>query len=153
MGKISNEIKTFLYGVLAFCQVDADIARILIILIFFDMILGTLKSCIISSLKFRINTFWLGLIKKSLILIIIMVLALVAKGLGFDDFKAMVSIVIKIMILNEGISILNNTRSIINKKVYKSSDFISLFIEKIEVQLTSYINKLINSFDNNDKCN
>lgn len=152
MEKISNEIKTFLYGVLAFCQVDADVARILVILIFLDMLLGTLKSCVVPELRLSVNTFWLGLIKKALILIIIMVLALVAKGLGFDDFKVMVAIVIKIMIVNEGISILNNIRSVWNKKVYKSSDFISLLIEKIEIILTSYINKLIHSFDNNDKC-
>jgi len=96
--------------------------------------------------------FWAGLLKKASLLIIIMVLALISKGLGFDDFKQMVTIVMKIMVLNEGISVFNCIRSIRAKKEFKSNDFISVLIEKVESNLTKYMDKLIKLFDENSTC-
>jgi len=152
MSKYINEIKAFLYGIIVYLQIDKDIASILIYLIFGDMLLGAIKSVVIPTLHFKTSIFWAGLLKKSLLLIIIMILALVSKGLGFQDFEQMVSIVMKIMILNEGISILNSIRSIYTKKEYKSNDFISILIEKIEKNLTMYMDKIIKIFDNNASC-
>ena len=116
MEKFADQIKAFFYGLIVYFQIDKDIAIVLIILIFVDMALGSIKAAVVPELSFRISSFWSGLLKKVLLLIIIMVLALVAKGLGFSDFKQMVSIVMKIMVLNEGISVFNCIRSIIAKK-------------------------------------
>jgi len=152
MEKFIDQIKAFLYGVVVYLQIDKEIASVLIILIFIDMFTGAVKASVIPTMKFKSTTFWAGLLKKSLLLIIIMVLALVAKGLGFADFKQMVTIVMKIMVLNEGISIFNSIRSIIAKKEFKSNDFISLLIEKIEYNLTKYMDKLIKLFDDKASC-
>lgn len=152
MEEFIGQVKAFLYGAILYFQMDEEVSIVLITLIFMDMLFGSVKSAVVPSLNFRISTFWVGLIKKALLLCIIMVLALVAKGLGLSDFKQMVVIVMKIMVLNEGISVFNSIRSIWNKKEYKSNDFISLLIEKIESNLTKYMDKLIKLFDNNSSC-
>lgn len=152
MEKYIDQLKAFLYGVIVYFQIDKDVAQILIILILSDMLVGAVKAAVVPNLEFKMTTFWTGLLKKALLLLIIMVLALVAKGLGFSDFKQMVAIVMKIMVLNEGISIFNSIRSILAKKEYKSNDFISLLIEKIEKTLTKYMDKLIKIFDENSTC-
>ena len=152
MEKYLNEIKAFLYGLIIYFQIDKDVSIVLITLIFIDMFAGAIKAAVIPEMEFRLSTFWSGLLKKSLLLIIIMVLALVSKGLGFTDFKQMVTIIMKIMLLNEGISIFNSIKSIYRKKEYKSNDFISILIEKIEANLTKYMDKLIKIFDENSTC-
>jgi len=146
----ANEIKTLLYSFLVYLNIDYDVAIILIVLIFTDMIIGAYKSVALPMMSFSIETFWAGLIKKSILLIIVMVLALTAKGLGFNDFRLLVTTVIKIMILNECISIFNSCRSVLDKKQHKSSDFISKLIELIGNYLLFYIDKLFNFFDNNN---
>lgn len=152
MEKYLNEIKAFLYGVIIYFQIDKDVSIVLITLIFIDMFAGAIKAAVVPEMEFRLSTFWAGLLKKSLLLIIIMVLALVSKGLGFTDFKEMVTIIMKIMVLNEGISIFNSIKSIYRKKEFKSNDFISILIEKIEATLTKYMDKLIKIFDENSTC-
>ena len=146
----ANEIKTLLYSFLVYLNIDHDIVIILITLIFTDMLVGAIKSVALPSMSFSIAVFWTGLIKKSILLIIVMVLALTAKGLGFNNFRLLVTTVIKIMILNECISIFNSCRSILDKKQHKSSDFISKLIELIGNYLLFYIDKLFSFFDNNN---
>jgi len=146
----ANEIKTLLYSFLIYLNIQHDVAIILIVLIFTDMFVGAIKSVSLPTMQFSITVFWQGLIKKSILLIIVMVLALTAKGLGFDDFKLMVTTVIKIMILNECISIFNSCRSILDKKQHKSSDFISKLIEIIGKYLLFYVEKLFRVLNNND---
>ena len=126
-----DQIKSFIFGILLYLQIDKEIAMILIILICADMLCGGAKAIVIPEIKFNFKTFYAGIIRKSLLLIIIMVLALISKGLGFTDFKLMVTIVIKAMILSEGISVFNNIRSVFDKKEHKSTDFISEIIGKI----------------------
>jgi toxin secretion/phage lysis holin len=147
MEQFINQVKTFLYGIILYLQIDAEIARVLIYMIFLDMILGSVKAVLVPEMKFSLQTFWQGLIKKCVLLIIVMVLALTALGLGFADFREMVSTVMKIMIVNEAISAFNSIRSIYAKKEHKSSDFISILIEKIEGFLTKKMNQLINLFE------
>lgn len=152
MEKFIDQLKAFLYGSIIYFQMDKEISVVLITLILLDMLFGAVKAAVIPEMEFKMSTFWVGLLKKAMLLTIIMVLALVAKGLGFSDFKQMVTIVMKIMVLNEGISIFNSIRSIWHKKEFKSNDFISLLIEKIEYNLTKYMDKLIKLFDDKASC-
>ena len=155
MNNIQNyydQLKAFLFGILLYLQIDKEIAIILIILIFADMFVGGLKSIILQELNFKFKTFYAGVVRKSLLLIVIMVLALISKGLGFADFKIMVTIVMKAMILSEGISIINNIRSVFDKKEHKSTDFISAIIGKISNYLQFYMEKIMKFFDNNSTC-
>lgn len=155
MEKLHNyfdQLKTFIFGLLLFLQIDKQIAFILVVLIFTDMLVGGLKALSLQTVKFSIKTFYAGLIRKSLLLIIIMVLALISKGLGFSDFRLMVDVVMKAMILSEGISVINNIRSVFDKKDHKSTDFISEIITKISNYLQFYMEKVIKLFDNNSDC-
>jgi phage-related holin len=152
MEKYIDQLKAFLYGVILYFQMDKEVSIVLITLIFIDMFAGLIKAAVLPELEVSMKTFFAGLLKKSLMLLIVMVLALVAKGLGFADFKDMVTIVMKIMLLNEGISIFNSIRSIYNKKEYKSSDFISVLIEKIGEMLVKYMDKLMRLFDDKSGC-
>jgi phage-related holin len=152
MEKFIDQIKAFLYGSIIYFQMDKEVSIVLITLILLDMLFGAVKAAVIPEMHFQMSTFWVGLLKKAMLLSIIMVLALVAKGLGFADFREMVVIVMKIMVLNEGISIFNSIRSIWHKKQFKSNDFISLLIEKIEYNLTKYMDKLIKLFDDKASC-
>jgi toxin secretion/phage lysis holin len=155
MDKIQNyfdQLKAFVFGVLLYLQIDKEIAMILMILICADMVCGGAKAMVIPDIKFSFKTFYAGIIRKSLLLIIIMVLALISKGLGFTDFKLMVTIVIKAMILSEGISVFNNIRSVFDKKEHKSTDFISEIIGKISNYLQFYMNKIMKFFDNDADC-
>lgn len=153
MEEIKEQITAFFYGAIIFLQIDHSVAKILIWLILADMILGAIKAAIVPELKLSISTFWLGLIKKSMLLIFVSVLALLMKGLGYTDFREMVKVVMKIMILNEGISAINCIRSILARKEYKSSDFISMLLEKVEKFLTTWIKKLFGFFEENKNIN
>ena len=82
-----NEIKPFFYGLMIYLQIDKEVAVILISLIFIDMFAGSIKAVVVPELKFSFGTFWAGFIKKAFLLLIVMVLALMARGLGYDDFK------------------------------------------------------------------
>ena len=155
MEKLHNyfdQLKTFIFGLLLFLQIDKQIAFVLIVLIFTDMIVGALKALSLQSVDFSIKTFYAGLIRKSLLLIIIMVLALISKGLGFTDFRLMVDVVMKAMILSEGISVINNIRSVFDKKEHKSTDFITEIITRISNYLQFYMEKVMKLFDNNSDC-
>ncbi len=147
-----NEIKSFFYGVMLYLQIDKEVSMILITLILIDMFAGSIKAVLVPELTFSFSTFWAGLIKKVFLLIIVMVLALMAKGLGYNEFAVLPLYVMKIMIVIEGASIINSGRSIIAKKNYKSSDFLTILIDKIESFILVYLDKLLKIFDNNSKC-
>jgi len=146
-----NQLKLFIYGVFLYLNIEKELAMIVIAMIFADMFFGSLKSIFIKELTFQWSDFYKGLIKKSLLLIIVMVLALISKGLGFTDFKIVPTIVMKAMVLSEGISVINNARSIFDGKEHKSSDLITLIMEKIAGFLKMYLDKLLTFFDIKDK--
>ena len=146
-----DQLKAFIYGLFLYLNIDKEIAFILVMLITADMITGSLKTIFVKELTLSVNEFWKGLIKKALLLIVVMVLALISKGLGFSDFKIMVTIVMKAMLLGEGISVINNIRSVYDKKEYKSSDLITMIIEKISEFLNLYLEKILSFFDIKDK--
>lgn len=152
MEKYINEIKGFLYGLVVYFQIDAYLAKILIALIITDMISGSIKSAMLPEMTFKKSVLSVGLLKKSVLLIIIMTLALVAKGVGIEDFKIGVSIAMKIMVLNEGLSVIYNCRSMYDMKEYKSNDFISILLEKIGNLIVFTMEKLIKKIDENSTC-
>lgn len=152
MEKYVNEIKTFVYGLFITLNIDPYIAKCLIILIAIDMITGAIKAATIPQMTFKKSLLSIGLLKKTVLLIIVMVLALVAKGLGITDFQGAVTIVMKIMVLNEGLSIVYNCRSIYDMKEYKSNDFISMLLEKLGNLIILTMEKLIKKIDENSSC-
>lgn len=152
MEKYIDQLKAFLYGVIIYLQMDKEITMILMYLVALDMLFGSIKAATLEDLKFEMRFFWKGLVKKALLLIVIMVLALVSRGLGFEDFRILIINVMKIMILAEGFSIITSLRSIWDKKLYKSNDFISVLLAKIGNILSKYLDKLMKSLDDSTNC-
>jgi hypothetical protein len=111
------------------------------------MTVGGLKAIIVPTMQFSINTWWFGLVKKCLLLVLIMSVGLLSRGLGFSEFKDFVTIVMKAMLLSETIKILNNIRSIFDKKEHKSADFISILVEKLTIFLSLYFNNFLKIFE------
>lgn len=148
-----NQLKAFIYGLFIYLQIDKDLALILVYLILTDMVVGVVKSVSLSGLSFSMELFWKGLLKKAMLLIIIITLGLVGKALGFEDFKLLVQVVIKIMIINEALSVINGIRSVYDKKIYKNNDIISLLISKIQNYFNDFLDKFLSIFDSSNKKN
>ena len=142
LSSVWEEIKYLIYGLFAFLQIDIDVVFILGILMMIDTGLGIAKSVIVSKLKFTFAKLLWGLVSKAGILLIPMILALVAKGVGFD-FKWLVEIVLKILVVSEAISGITNILSIKEKKHIKNEDFISKLLHAVRQFFSDTLRKII----------
>jgi len=144
-----STIKTFLFGVFLFLEIDTNIVTILAILMAIDTFLGVIKAI---RLKFQLTfkrLIW-GMITKVSVLIVPMILALVAKGLNFD-FTWFVSAVLNILILSEAFSTLSNIISIKEGRLIENTDFITKLLHTVRQTLANIINKIFNSLNPEDK--
>ena len=140
------EFKVILYAIFAFLEIKADIVFILSILMIVDTFLGIVKSVYVSKLQFSFNRLLWGLVSKAGVLLVPIILALTAKGLGYD-FKWLVEIVLKLLILSEGLSSITNILSIKDKKDIKNEDFISKILHTLRRVFKKAINRIINYID------
>jgi len=102
-GECWNEIKIAIYFLFVYLSIDIDVVKVLIWLMVSDTILGSLKSIFVTKIRFSFNFLLLGIVSKCALLSVPMILALAALGLGYD-FKFLVEMVIKILIISETIS-------------------------------------------------
>jgi len=137
-----NEFKTLFYGILLTLQIQIDVAFILVILMGLDTIFGMIKASLLSELTFNWKLLFRGLCIKLIILLIPMTVALVAKGLGMDEFKIIIIAVIKMLIIAEGISIWNSFLSIKKGEVVKQTDLVAVLIER----LSDYFKSIFDQF-------
>lgn len=135
------EIKGIIYAVFIFLQIDLDIVKLLSILMICDTALGVIKAIYIDKIRFTFKKLLWGIVSKSTILLIPMILALVSLGLGFN-FVWLVQIVLKILIVSEGISAITNILSIKEKRNIENTDYISKLLHAIRNFLTKSIDKL-----------
>ena len=141
-----HQIKLVVYGVFVFLQLDIDIVKVLSYLMITDTVLGTIKAIYVSKLKFTFKKLLWGFVSKCTILTIPMILALVSKGMGFE-FKWVVVVVLKVLIVSEGISSITNILSIKEKKQIENTDYISKLLHAIRNFYTKKINEFINKFN------
>ena len=146
LSSVWEEVKYLIYGLFAFLQIDIDVVFILGILMMIDTGLGIAKSVIVSKLSFTFPKLLWGLTSKAGILLIPMILALVAKGLGFD-FKWLVEIVLKILVVSEAISSITNILSIKEKKHIKNEDFISKLLHAVRQFFSDTLRKIIQNIN------
>lgn len=138
----SNELKSLIYGAILFLQIEIDVALILISLMCLDTLFGMIKATLIETLTFSWKALFKGLCVKLIILLIPMTVALVAKGLGMSDFKILVAIVMKALVISEGSSIWNSFLSIKKGEEIKQTDLIAVLIERISNYFKSIFDKL-----------
>jgi hypothetical protein len=67
--------------------------------------------------------------RKLTLVFLVLFVATLGIGLGYADMKSITTIVMRIFMISEGISVLYNFKSILSGKETKAEDFISLFIE------------------------
>lgn len=143
MTKYVNEIKLFLSGIALTYRIDLDIAYALTILLFFDFIIGMIKYSMVDELTFSIEEAKKGFLKKGLVILVVFTSAIAAKGLNLD-FSLYVNGFMKLFIVNEFFSIVNNYRSIKSNKDIKTDDFIGIAIESAGNKIKSVIDKFFN---------
>lgn len=138
----SNELKSLIYGAILFLQIEIDVALILISLMCLDTLFGMIKATLIETLTFSWKALFKGLCVKLIILLIPMTVALVAKGLGMSDFKILVAVVMKALVISEGSSIWNSFLSIKKGEEIKQTDLVAVLIERISSYFKSIFDKL-----------
>mgnify|MGYP003397136912 CR=1 FL=1 len=122
-------IKYAVYGIFAYLNIKGDLVFILSILMLCDMFFGIVKALRLS-VKVKISIMMWGFVTKLSLLMIPMVVALMGKAIG-KDFIWAVDFAIKMLVVNEGFSILANILSIKNKKDIENFDFVSLTINTL----------------------
>lgn len=141
LGHYWQEIKLGLYFIFGVLSVDINIVKWLSILMVIDTVLGVAKAVYVHKLKFTFKKLLWGIVSKATILLIPMILALVALALGFD-FKWLVEIVLKILVVSEAISSITNILSIKERKNIENTDYISKLLHAIRYFFARYLDKL-----------
>ncbi len=140
-------IKVFTYfiipPILAFTELSRDIVHILAILIFIDLFTAVLRELILQTSRFKSRTLWVGVVSKSLLILIPMMLILVGKGIGID-MKWLAQLTLSILILAEAYSILGNITQIRQAdKTLDEQDAVTLLIRSIESVIKQIISTIL----------
>jgi len=143
MDKYINEIKLFISGLAIAYRIDIDIAYALIVLLFIDFLMGMLKYSMVETLTFSMKEAKKGFLKKSLVILVVFTSAIAAKGLNLD-FSLYVNSFMKLFIVNEFFSIVNNYRSIKSNKDIQTDDFIGIALESAGNKMKTIIDKFFN---------
>tara|TARA_R110000737_G_C14624761_1_gene494673 strand:+ start:67556 stop:68044 length:489 start_codon:yes stop_codon:yes gene_type:complete len=147
--EVITYIKTFLYGIFLFLDIDVNIVKILAIIMAVDTVLGIIKAIRLKQKVSFKKLVW-GMITKVSVLIVPMILALVAKALSFD-FTWFVNAVLNILVLAEAFSSISNIISIKEGKQIENQDFITKLLHTIRIGLSNMINRLFNTINPEDK--
>lgn len=171
---VINLIKTIIYGVLLFLDIDTSIAEILYYVIITDMILGVMKSLVFLDQKklilkkrefhkhknlssaiallrvykgrFTVKKLLYGFVSKISLLAIPIIIALGAKGIGLNLTWA-VDLTIRILIASEVISSLSNIQSIRTRKNIVNEDYITMLLTKLREFMGSLVEKSIKNIN------
>lgn len=143
--KYLNEFKAFAYSIFIYLEIDGDTVKILFWLMVIDTVFGIAKVFSLGQ-EFNLRKLVLGIISKLSLLVIPLTIALIGKGLSYD-FKVFVDVVLKILIVSDGISILTNILSIRTKREVKNVDIITALL----ITIRKYFIKLANGFLKNIK--
>lgn len=150
--KYANEVKAAIYGAFIFLNIDADIVHILTLLMLLDTVFGIAKAFVLGD-KISFKILFFGLTTKSLILLIPMTLALVGKGLKAYDFTPLVDVVLKILVVSEGLSIFTSMYSIKTKKRVENIDFVTMLLSSIRKGLMKLIQMWLGQIENPNEIN
>lgn len=145
-----QEIKTIIYIAFAFLNIDMNTVKILSILMAIDTTLGVIKSMYLKELRFTFKKLLWGLVSKSTVLLIPMLLALVSLGLGYN-FKWVMELVLKILIVSEAISSITNILSIKEEKNIENTDYVSRLLYTIRDSLKNKMKNFIEKIEDEGK--
>ena len=135
--KYANEIKVAIYSAFVFLNINTDVVKILLLLMFFDTCFGIAKS-IKLKVKVTFGRLLEGVMSKTMCLLIPMTLALVAKGLGYD-LKILPDTILKILIVAEGFSIITSFYVMRTGKEPAEVDIVTMLLTSIRKGLMGLI--------------
>ena len=142
-----NEIKTAIYSVFIFLNIDTDVVQVLCYLMFIDTFSGIIKSFILGK-SFNFKILFFGICSKLLILLIPMVIALVGKGISKTyDFTSILDAVLKVLVVSEGLSIITNFYVVKTGKDVKNIDVITLLLSSIRKWMLKIIKTTIEKLE------
>lgn len=152
MEPTKSQITVLLYSLVAVLQIEKEALFWFCVVMAFDMILGAIKAILIPELKFSTKIFFFGMLRKLTLLVVVLFFASLGIGLGFTDLRQVITTLIKILMISEGISALYCFKSILSGKESKPEDYISKVIEMLIRFLGRKLEGLIKFFDNNQSC-
>lgn len=116
-------LKYCFYGIFIYLNIQIELMTILAGLMALDTISGVLKSFRLGR-KFSFKILSWGFVSKFLILLIPLIVALMGKPIH-KDFTWVVDVALRILIINEGLSILANIVSVYTQKNIQNVDLIT----------------------------
>ena len=144
MDKVWSQLKDLALAALLYLQINGEAARALFVLMALDMFIGTAKS-IYFGRRFSIKTFFIGYLKKLLLLAAPLTIATMGKGLGID-LKAFVDLTMWVLILNDAASIISSIISIRTGVERENKDFVTHLLAIIGLKIASIYDWLIDQF-------
>ena len=139
MNETMNFLKLAAYGVFAYLDIPADVFNILITFICLDTIFGLTASFRLDK-KIKFNLLMWGIYLKVAMLLLPLIVALLAKGLEMD-FRIVVGLSIKLLIVSEFFSITGHFYSIRTKKELGKIDVVSMLLLSFRTAAKNYIQK------------
>ena len=147
---VKEIIKTAVYPVFVYLNLDIETVLILTVLMVIDSLAGAVKTIRIGG-QFKMKVLVWGFVIKIFFLLIPVTLALMGKGIG-KDFIFIVDVFLQVMIISEVYSIWGNIWSIKNKKEAKKFDAISAAIKAFRSILYTGLKKGIKSIEKSANC-
>lgn len=137
---IWREFQTLVYTALLFLDINVNVFGAVIGLMTIDTIMGIVKTFFVKELKFKFKELYLGLVVKSLILLIPMSTALVSIALGYEEYKWLLEWIMKAIVISEFISVITNFIMIKERKKIDNPDLLSIVLKKIKEKLKKMLN-------------
>jgi len=147
-----KNITALFYSLTAILSINQTVLKWFFIIMLFDMVLGSIKSIVLTDLKFNAKVFFFGLMRKLTLVFLVLFVATLGIGLGYVDMKSITTIIMRIFMISEGISVLYNVKSIMSGKESKAEDFISIFIESLIKVLGKRLEQLSKIFNDKNSC-
>lgn len=141
---IWEKTQAVIYSLLLFLNIDINMFAGVMGLMILDTMMGGLKSSFIKDMKFSFKVMYLGLIVKSLMLLIPMATAVLSFTLGFEEYEWALQYIFRAIIVSEFISIITNFLSIKKGKDIKNPDIISMFLNFLKEKLINSVKKIDN---------
>lgn len=146
VSKYGNELKGAIYGAFVFLNINTDVVKILMLLMLIDTGFGIAKSIKLGR-KITFGRLLEGVMSKTMCLLIPMVLALAAKGLGYD-MKALPDTILKVLLVAEAFSIITSFYVMRTGKEPKDVDIITMLLNSIRKGLMSLVRFWLKKVEN-----
>lgn len=137
---MAGELKYVLYIAFLYLNIDIEIYTIVFTMMLIDSFTGVVKVLRINYKKFKSTRLIWGLVSKMGLLIIPIILALAAKGIG-QDMTLGVELVMKILIVSEFLSIISNLYMIKTKIVVKDIDIFTMLFKSLRLSAFNLLAK------------